>query len=134
MDMAIKHDLVNSVATLRTVTGSYLVRAKLSKVERAFIAADLYSGAIQLVYPTVVQSAWLAQVSDTYAHHALRKSERDRALVESGVLPLWPSAVRALPPPSPVSPEQKLSDVVAEIGINNTLVMLAAFERTAAAV
>jgi hypothetical protein len=130
MHMALKHAPVNSVATLQTVTGSYLAHAKLTKAQRAFIAADLHSGATQLVHPTVVQSAWLAVVNPTYAHYALRKSERDRALIESGALPLALPAVKALP--APVSSTAKLAEVVAELGVSGTLDALSTLEKSAA--
>lgn len=69
----LRHELVNGVATLKTVTGSWLAHARLTKAERAFIARDLYVGDTLLIKPTVVQSAWLAVVNPTYAHWAIRR-------------------------------------------------------------
>jgi hypothetical protein len=128
-----KSGLFNSVTPLKTVTGQYLVHAKLSKAERAFIARDLHVGDTQLVRPTVVQSAWLAVVNPTYAHLAIRKSENERSLIEEGLMPLTPSTVKALPAPFP-SAEQKLAEAVAEIGITGALTALAVIERTVTAV
>lgn len=123
--------LVNGVTTLRTVTGQFLVHAKLSKAERAFLARDLYVGDVQLIKPTVTQSAWLAVVNSTYAHWAIRRPERERALIESGALPLLPP-MKTLPPPVSVSPEEQLAGVVRAFGgITNTINALAMIEHAA---
>jgi len=122
--------LVNGVTTLRTVTGQFLVHAKLSKAERAFLARDLYVGDVQLIKPTVTQSAWLAVVNPTYAHWAIRQSESERPLIEKGLVPLSPP-MKALP--APKTAEAKLADVVAEIGVSAALTALAALDGHVAA-
>ena len=58
--------LVNGVTTLRTVTGQFLVHAKLSKAERAFLARDLYVGDVQLIKPTVTsRRGWQSSIPRT---------------------------------------------------------------------
>jgi len=69
--MAIYHlpdDAVNVTAI--PITGRHLAHARSSPIERAFLAADLHSGAKQLVSPTMMQAAHLARVNSTYAHWA----------------------------------------------------------------
>lgn len=130
-EYGVRHELVNGTALLRTVTDQYLAHAKLSKAERAFLARDLYTGDVQLVRPTVTQSAWLAVVNSTYAHWAIRRPERERALIESGALPLLPP-MKTLPPPVSVSPEEQLAGVVRAFGgITNTINALAMIEHAA---
>jgi hypothetical protein len=107
-----------------------LVHAKLSKAERAFLARDLYVGDVQLIKPTVTQSAWLAVVNPTYAHWAIRQSESERPLIEKGLVPLSPP-MKALP--APKTAEAKLADVVAEIGVSAALTALAALDGHVAA-
>jgi hypothetical protein len=134
MDMVINHGLVNSVvAPAKVVTGNYLAYAKLTKAQRAFVAADLVTGAAQLVQPTVLDAAWLASVNPTYAHYALRHSEQERFLIEKGILPLAPTvpAMKALP--APVDPVRQLADIVGVLGVGGTLDALTAIEQHAIA-
>jgi hypothetical protein len=109
----------------------YVAHAQKTLFERAFEAADLFNGTSLLVQPTIGQSADLWRVNRSYASCALKR-QKDRALILSGVAPLVPPAVKALP--APVSPEQKLAEVVSELGITTTLTVLAAIEKTAVAV
>jgi hypothetical protein len=114
----------------RLVTGQWLAHAKLTLAERAYLAGDLYTGAAQLVQPTMLQSAALAKVNATYAHAAFRRPA-DRLLVESGAVPLVPSVMpKALP--KPVDPVEQLADVVAAVGVNGTLGLLAQIETAVA--
>jgi hypothetical protein len=85
-----------SVPTVNaTITGRFLAHSPASAVARAFRAADLHTGAVQLVQPTMVQAAYLAGTSTTYARQAaLRLAER--AAIENGTIPLMPPA-RAIP-------------------------------------
>jgi hypothetical protein len=93
----------------------WLAHAKLSKAERAYIAADLYFGDARLVEPTMLQSASLARVNVTYAHIAASRPA-DRLLVEGGIVSLAPKPiVKALP--APVSVEQRLVSVINDVGI-----------------
>jgi hypothetical protein len=123
-----KFALLNTAS--RVVTGQYVAHVTLT--ERAYQAADLHTGTSLLVQPTIGQSADLWRVSRTYVGCALKRP-KDRALVESGAVPLaLPSGPKALP--APVSPQARLSEIVSEVGVNNALVMLAAIERGATAV
>ena len=120
--------LVNPV---RLVTGQWCAHAKLSLAERAYLAADLHVGKAQLISPTVVQSARLARVNPTYAHWAVKRPN-DRLLVTSGAVPIVPpSMAKALP--APVSPLDRLADIVTELGVPGTLDMLAVIEGAAVA-
>jgi hypothetical protein len=102
-------------AVPKLVTGMWLAHAKLSKAERAYIAADLYHGDTRLIEPTMLQSATLARVNVTYAHIAASRLA-DRLLVESGAVPLTPkSTVKALP--APVSVEARMASVIHDVGI-----------------
>ena len=103
-----------------------IARAQLSLVERAYAAADLHKGNVLLVQPTVLQSAALYRVNPTYVHCALKRPN-DRKLVESGAVPFTLPVVKALP--APVSPQQRLADVVAEVGVTGTLNMLAVLDK-----
>ena len=120
---------VASVNAPRLVTGQWLAHAKLTLAQRAYLAADFYSGAVRLVEPTMLMSTALARVNVTYAHQAFKRFN-DRALVESGAVPL--SMPKALP--LPPSPQARLASVVAELGITGTFAALASFEHGAAAV
>jgi hypothetical protein len=122
-ECGVKQGFYNSVAPLKTVTGQYLVHAKLTKPERAFIARDLYLGDTQLIKPTMVQSAQLALVNLSYAFQAVGKSERERELIERSVLPLRPpAAVKALPAPTP--PAAMAAELVNAVGIDQAFDLL----------
>ena len=123
---SLKNELLNGVVLPRAVTGQYIARAQLSLVERAYAAADLHKGNVLLVQPTVLQSAALYRVNPTYVHCALKRPN-DRKLVESGAVPFTLPVVKALP--APVSPQQRLADVVAEVGVTGTLHMLAVLDK-----
>jgi hypothetical protein len=99
----------------RLVTGMWLAHAKLSKGERAYIAADLYHGDARLIEPTMLQSAALARVNPSYAHIAASRPA-DRLLIETGVVSLAPkSIVKALP--APTSVEARMASVIHDVGI-----------------
>jgi hypothetical protein len=53
---------------VKAITGRWLAHNRCSLVERAFIAADLHAGVLQLIEPTQLQSAMLARVNACYAH------------------------------------------------------------------
>jgi len=78
----------------------------LNAVQRAFVAASLHRGDNLLIQPTITQTAALLRVSGTYVHHALRRTEQQRVLIEDGVLPLVPPVTRpALPVSRPIQDE-----------------------------
>jgi len=77
------------------VSGRYLSHNKYDAIGRAFLAADLYTGAKVLVKPTLKQSALLARVNATYAWWAVRR-EPERATIEAGSVPLVPAQHKPL--------------------------------------
>jgi hypothetical protein len=101
---------------VKTHTGQWLAHNRLSRVERAFLAADLVTGACQLVEPTVAQAARLARVSNTYVHWAIHRLS-ERKLITDGAIPLMPylpASQLALPRPADVSPvtDSQLVEIV----------------------
>ena len=72
------------------IPGIYLARNHLSLIKRAFLAADLISGAKCLTAPTQKQAAGLARVNAFYVYWALKRAS-DRAEIERGHVPLIPS-------------------------------------------
>jgi len=121
-------ELFNSVS--RLVTGQYASHAQLLLVEKAYEAADMYRGVSLLWQPTMVQCAGIWRINRTYVGWAVKRP-CDRALVESGAVPLALPTTKALPPP--MSPEEKLVDVVSQGGINGTHDLLVRIERARAA-
>jgi hypothetical protein len=79
--------VVNPTAT--PVSGGYLAHSHRSPIERAFTAADLYLGAIQLVLPTMTQATSLTRVNVTYGWWALKR-RNERAAIQAGQVPLAP--------------------------------------------
>jgi len=110
-------ELINSLITpdTRFLPGQYVPHVKRSLVERAYEAADLHTGRAVLVRPTVVLAAQIWRINTTYVHHALRRPN-DRMLVESGVVPLVPPAVKALP--APAHPSAMAEALVGMVGLD----------------
>jgi hypothetical protein len=115
----------------RIVGGRFLAHCCLTRIERAFLAADLHTGAAQLVTPTIVQSAMLARVNRTYAGWAVKQMPL-RTDIISGSLPLVPQRSPAVPQsesnghtlPAIVSAEIDDDTVIAfvrAVGIKRTL-------------
>ena len=126
-EYGLKAALINSVALPRAVTGQYIARAQLTLIERAYEAADMYDGLSRLIQPTKLQCATLWHVNPTYVAWAIKRPA-DRALVESAAVPLVPPpAPKVLP--TPVSPQERLASVVAEVGVTGALNMLAAIDK-----
>jgi len=67
------------------VTGRFVAHARLSKVERALLAAAIHAGDVQLERLTVVQLARLLGVSSAYIHHALAATPTERREIKTGV-------------------------------------------------
>jgi hypothetical protein len=67
------------------VTGRYVAHARMSKVERALLAAEIHAGAVRLEHLTVVQLAKLLGVSSAYVHHALAATPTERREIKAGV-------------------------------------------------
>jgi hypothetical protein len=130
--------------TLKTVVkvpsaltrGSFLAHNKFDRIARAFIAADLHSGARQLVHPTLTQAAALAGVNRTYAFWATRRLA-ERAAIEAGFVPLVPALPVASktnggtpPAPKPIVEldELGLLALVRSVGVSKILDVAAAVE------
>jgi hypothetical protein len=122
--MSVSEVNVNGAAA-RPVTGRYLAHAKLSAAERAFIASDLVDGRLQLVKPTLTAAAHLARTNVTYVQAALKRQD-ERALIEAGVRPLALPLQPALPEHK--SAQEKLADIVREVGSGMVLDLLAHIE------
>ena len=122
--MGVSEVNVNGAAP-RPVTGRYLAHAKLSAAERAFIASDLVDGRLQLVKPTLTAAAHLARTNVTYVQAALKRQD-ERALIEAGVRPLALPLQPALP--AHKSAQEKLADIVREVGSGMVLDLLAHIE------
>jgi hypothetical protein len=75
-------------ASIEFITGRNLAHAPRSKTERAFIAADLHRGKVQLERLTILQCALLAKVCPPYIQLALKVDPDQRRRIERGELPL----------------------------------------------
>ena len=115
----------NQATASRPVTGRWLAHAKLSAVERAFIGSDLVDGRLQLVRPTLTAAAHLARTNVTYVQAALKRQD-ERALIEAGIRPLALPLQPALP--AHKSAQEKLADIVREVGSGMVLDLLAHIE------
>jgi hypothetical protein len=111
------------------ITGQYLDHTQKSRVERAFIAADLFVGAKHIINPTLVQSAYVASVNRTYAWWATKR-QAERVEIEAGLIPLVPpshfapkacSTVNTLPVPQIEIPDRALVEFVRAIGVGRVL-------------
>jgi hypothetical protein len=110
------------------VTGNFLAHNQRSRVTRAFIAADLVTGAKRLVEPTVVQAALLTGVNRCYAHWAIKRLiERDQ--IEAGHVPLVPPKVNgaSLLVPTEI-PDFDLIDLARRVGADRMLAAAVAAE------
>ena len=115
---------VNGAAS-RPVTGRWLAHAKLSAAERAFVTSDLVEGRIRLVRPTLTAAAHLARTNTTYVQWALQR-QAERLAIEAGAMPLVPAQRPALP--SSTSAQDRLADLVAELGSSQVLDLLAGID------
>ena len=98
------------------LSGRHLAHAPLSLVERAFLAADLVTGAKYLVDPTQTQGAALARVNRTYVYWAVKR-QAARWNIERGLIPLIPTGT---------TPESGIDDpglvrLVRSVGVNRVL-------------
>ena len=101
----------------KKVTGRYLAHGKMTKPERAVLAAELHDGTAVLGRLTVAQLGRLTGVSSTYVRAAIAASPERRRRVRAGEAPLM--VQRALP--APVVPLASSDDhvvhVVRELGV-----------------
>ena len=111
------------------VTGQYLAHTQKSLVERAFIGADLFTGAKHLTSPTLVQSSCLAKVNRTYVWWATRR-QAERTEIEARRIPLVPPSHLApkacgniddLPVPKIEIPDFELVEFVRAVGVSRVL-------------
>jgi hypothetical protein len=95
--MAASYHLQESVAMpVLPITGQYLARNQLSRVRKAFLAADLKRGIIRPTELTIGQAADLARVNYTTAWWAIRRYD-ERFEIEAGLIPLVPATTPAAP-------------------------------------
>jgi hypothetical protein len=107
---------------------SYIVN-RLDRIGRAFVAADLYSGACYLIKPTLKQAAWLAHVNYSYAHWAVKRYAQRKDIL-AGLLPLVPPFTpksTSIITPETVT-DAELADVIRKAGISRTLDVAAMVE------
>jgi hypothetical protein len=102
----------------------------ISAAERAFIGSDLVDGRLQLVKPTLRAAAHLARTNTSYVQWALQR-QAERLAIEAGAVPLVPAHRPALPPS--ITAQARLADLVAELGSNQVLDLLAGIEASGAA-
>ena len=102
---------------------------KLSKSARALLAADIVEGNVTLSDMSVRQIAAVVDVSVAYAHTALHMPSTEREKVRRGLRPL----VQPKAPAPPLSPQERIGQVVAEIGYDATLTLLVTNSMDAAA-
>jgi hypothetical protein len=142
---AIKPELMSGTALtpFRAVDAHSLPHRKASKAARAVIAADILDGLMVLQNPTVSIVTVALGVSASSVANARRLTPEQRDAVRKGrrplVLPTKPAPLRLPPPavansaPAPVSAREKLAEVVAEVGVNTTIDMIAELDCSAAA-
>jgi hypothetical protein len=75
----------------RQITGRNLAHARRNPVERALLAADLASGRVVLVEPTMRQIVGLTGASPSYAAAAAALDEGERRSVSRGWRPMIPT-------------------------------------------
>ena len=116
------------------ISGRFLAHNRHSRIVRAFIAADLHSGALRLAKPTFVQAALLAGVNRAYAHWAIKR-QAERAEIEAGLIPLVPASPvsKANGNMLPMSitgqmPDCDVIELVRSIGVNRVLEAAVAVE------
>jgi hypothetical protein len=99
------------------VTGRYLAHNGLTGVQRAFLGADLCTGARPLIDITIVQSAMLARTNRTYVHSAIQQGP-NRSAIEAGLLPLVPKSIAKT---NGVITDSELFDIIRSFGLDHVL-------------
>jgi hypothetical protein len=138
--MALHYPIMEPAATaaiptvVPTITGRFAAHTHLDRVSRAFLAADLHSGAKRLVRPTMTQCAAIARVNVSYCWWAERRMA-ERTAIESGAIPLVPAPVHknsngTVVPISPAGqmPDPALIDFVRNVGVTRVLEAACAVE------
>jgi transposase-like protein len=93
----------------RPISAMQLAHGHYSKAERAFIAADLFTGRRTLADHTVAGLARYVGINPGLIHWALQR-QGERELIEQGLLPLVP------PPSRAVRAERQIAKLVREHG------------------
>ena len=132
--MAPHYHLPEPATRAAPISGNFLAHNHFDRIGRAFIAADLYLGATQLIKPTVTQTALLAGVNRNYAHCAIKR-QAERAEIEAGLIPLVPappvSKANGSTLPASITgqmPDSDLIDFVRSVGVNRVLEAAVAVE------
>jgi hypothetical protein len=114
---------------IKTINARSLPHKKLPKPARSVLGANMLGGFVRPENLTRAMMAAIVGVSVTYLDIASRLTPEQRAAVLRGERTLFmPRTKPALP-----KPEKKLAEVVAEIGVDQTLALLAANENRVAA-
>ena len=150
MEYHLRTAAVNATATaapLRVVDAHGLLHMRVSKAAKACDAADVVDGLTKLGNPTLRLVAAAYGVSIGSVARARRLTPEQRQAVRQGkrplILPRAPSAPAVLPvpstapatppvPPMVMGPRERLAEIVADIGLDATLTLLANNERVAA--
>jgi hypothetical protein len=111
------YHLVERTVNSTAVTGNHLAYGHKSLTARAFLAADLFTGAKYLTTPTIVQSAYLANVNRTYAWWATKR-QAERTAIEAGLIPLVPPRVK--PTPIPID-DMELVAIARAVGVDRMI-------------
>jgi hypothetical protein len=114
---------------LITIEGRRLVLSGRTKTQRALLLRDIANEKIRVVNFTIRQLAAIVGVSPTYGYAAAHLQADDCDAVWRGERPLIPP--KKVPAP-PLSPRERINQVIAEIGFDATLTLLA--EQQSAAV
>jgi hypothetical protein len=87
---------------VQSVTGRYIAHGKMTKPERAVLAAEIHDGAVRLERLTVAQLARLLNVSPAYVHRAVAATPPERWRIRAGFQSLANTrpVLHALPMPT----------------------------------
>jgi hypothetical protein len=122
MSLSTKRDFVNGTATAPNVKWVLDHTPTLSKTERAYAAADWYSGRVPY-RPTIAELAARVGVSTTYVCHAIRR-QTERSEVLAGHIPLAPPSGSSFASRG----HRQLARMARKWGVERLLEMLAELE------
>ena len=100
------------------VTGRYLAHNKLSDVRRAFLGAELHTGARPLIDLTIGQAALLARVHRARVSWAIRQMP-NRSAIEAGLLPLVPKPTAKTN--GVITTDLELFNIIRSFGLDHVL-------------
>jgi len=107
-----------TLPAVRVVDAHSLAHRKTPKAVAACDAADLVDGLVRLQNPTIRVAAVVCGVSQSSVVAALRLSPVQRAAVRRDERPLVLPPLKALP--APMSVEERLADIVSDVGMATT--------------